>query len=66
MEPLAPGKTLGILGGGQLGRLLAEAAKSLGYRTAALDASPKAPALQVVDMPFVGAVDDEERSRTLS
>ncbi len=58
MEPLAPGKTLGILGGGQLGRLIAEAAKSLGYRTAALDASASAPALQVVDIPIVGAVDD--------
>jgi len=58
VEPLAPGKTLGILGGGQLGRLLAEAAKTLGYRTAALDSSPNSPALQVVDIPIVGAVDD--------
>ena len=58
MEPLAPGKTLGILGGGQLGRLLAQAAKGLGYRTAALDASASAPALQVVDVPVVGGVDD--------
>jgi 5-(carboxyamino)imidazole ribonucleotide synthase len=58
VQPLAPGKTLGILGGGQLGRLIAEAAKGLGYRTAALDSSPSSPALQVVDIPFVGAVDD--------
>lgn len=58
MGPLAPGKTLGILGGGQLGRLIAEAAKSLGYRTAALDSSASSPALQVVDLPIVGPVDD--------
>ena len=58
MEPLARGKTLGILGGGQLGRLLAEAAATLGYRTAALDASAKSPALQIVDIPIIGAVDD--------
>ncbi len=59
MDPLARGKTLGILGGGQLGRLIAEAAKELGYRTAALDSSRSSPALQVVDIPIVGAVDDE-------
>jgi 5-(carboxyamino)imidazole ribonucleotide synthase len=58
VEPLAPGKTLGILGGGQLGRLIAEAAKALGYRTAALDSSASSPALQVVDLPIVGPVDD--------
>ncbi|MDD5305208.1 MAG: 5-(carboxyamino)imidazole ribonucleotide synthase [Elusimicrobia bacterium] len=58
MEPLAQGKTLGILGGGQLGRLIAEAAATLGYRTAALDASAKSPALQIVDIPIIGAVDD--------
>ena len=58
MEPLAPGKTLGILGGGQLGRLIAEAAMTLGYRTAALDASVKSPALQIVDIPIIGAVDN--------
>ena len=58
MEPLAPGKTLGILGGGQLGRLIAEAAATLGYRTAALDASAKSPALQIVDIPIIGAVDN--------
>ena len=56
--PLAPGKTLGILGGGQLGRLIAQAAKTLGYRTAALDSSAPSPALQVVDVPIVGAVSD--------
>jgi 5-(carboxyamino)imidazole ribonucleotide synthase len=66
MTPLAPGKTLGILGGGQLGRLIAEAAKALGYRTAALDAAKDSPALQVVDVPVVGAVDDPEAAKRLA
>ncbi|MBI3565366.1 MAG: ATP-grasp domain-containing protein, partial [Elusimicrobia bacterium] len=58
MTALKPGQTLGILGGGQLGRLIAQAAKDLGWRTAALDAAKDSPALQVVDSPVVGPVDD--------
>jgi 5-(carboxyamino)imidazole ribonucleotide synthase len=63
---LAPGKTLGILGGGQLGRLIAEAAKGLGYRTAALDASAESPALQAVDVPVVGPVNDAATAMKLA
>ncbi len=63
---LAAGRTLGILGGGQLGRLLAEAARALGYKTAALDAAADAPALQFVDMPVVGSVDDPAAARRLA
>jgi len=33
MTPLPPGSTIGILGGGQLGRMLATAAAQLGYHT---------------------------------
>jgi len=66
LGPLAPGKTLGILGGGQLGRLIAEAAKGLGYKTAALDASASSPALQAVDFPIVGPVDDAAAAMTLA
>ncbi|MBI3288835.1 MAG: 5-(carboxyamino)imidazole ribonucleotide synthase [Elusimicrobia bacterium] len=63
---MPPGRTLGILGGGQLGRLIAQAAKSLGYRTAALDASAQSPALQVVDVPVVGAVEDPQAALRLA
>jgi 5-(carboxyamino)imidazole ribonucleotide synthase len=63
---LAPGRTIGILGGGQLGRLLAEAARGLGYKTAALDPSPDAPALQFVDVPVAGPVDDPASARRLA
>ena len=66
MTPLPPGKTLGILGGGQLGRLIAQAAKSLGYRTAALDSAADSPALQVVDAPIVGPMDDVSAARRLA
>ncbi|UPT74789.1 MAG: 5-(carboxyamino)imidazole ribonucleotide synthase [Elusimicrobiota bacterium] len=65
-EPLKPGRTLGILGGGQLGRLIAQAAKALGYRTAALDASAKSPALQAVDVPIVASVEDRDAALRLA
>jgi len=42
--PLKPGVTLGVLGGGQLGRMWSHAAQSLGYRTAVLDPDPHSPA----------------------
>jgi 5-(carboxyamino)imidazole ribonucleotide synthase len=41
---LKPGATLGVLGGGQLGRMWSHAAQSLGYRTAVLDPDPHSPA----------------------
>ncbi len=63
---LASGKTLGILGGGQLGRMIAQAARGLGFKTAALDAAADAPALQVVDFPVVGSVDDPAAARRLA
>ncbi|OGR96750.1 MAG: 5-(carboxyamino)imidazole ribonucleotide synthase [Elusimicrobia bacterium RBG_16_66_12] len=60
------GRTLGILGGGQLGRFLALAARDLGWGTAALDPSAASPALQVVDRPIVGAVDDVQAACRLA
>jgi 5-(carboxyamino)imidazole ribonucleotide synthase len=42
-----PGSTIGILGGGQLGRMLAMAAAQLGYRCHIFDADRQAPAAQV-------------------
>ena len=44
MTPLKPGATLGVLGGGQLGRMWSHAAQALGYRTAVLDPDPHSPA----------------------
>ncbi|HEY8966596.1 MAG TPA: 5-(carboxyamino)imidazole ribonucleotide synthase [Candidatus Methylacidiphilales bacterium] len=48
--PILPGKTIGILGGGQLGRMLALSARKLGYRVHIYEPSPEAPAGQVADL----------------
>ena len=42
--PLLPGSTLGVLGGGQLGRMFVHQAQAMGYFTAVLDADPTSPA----------------------
>ena len=44
---LPPGSTLGVLGGGQLGRMFAHAAQAMGYFTAVLDADVESPAGRV-------------------
>jgi len=41
---ILPGATLGVLGGGQLGRMFAHAAQAMGYFTAVLDKDPTSPA----------------------
>ena len=46
-EPLAPGATIGILGGGQLGRMLSMAAARLGFRCHIYEPAPAPPAAQV-------------------
>jgi 5-(carboxyamino)imidazole ribonucleotide synthase len=48
-QPIAPGAWLGLLGGGQLGRMFSMAAQSLGYRVAVLDPSADSPAGSVAD-----------------
>lgn len=55
---LLPGSTLGILGGGQLGRMVAMAARSLGYRVQVMDPDPSCPARFVVDACFEGGWSD--------
>jgi 5-(carboxyamino)imidazole ribonucleotide synthase len=58
-EPaLPPGSTIGILGGGQLGRMLALAARPMGYRIAILDPDPACPASAVADRQIVGGYGD--------
>jgi len=43
-DVILPGATLGVMGGGQLGRMFVHAAQSMGYRTAVLDADDTSPA----------------------
>ena len=61
---LAPA-TIGILGGGQLGRMLGLAARELGYRIAVLDPDPACPAAAVADRVVVGRYDNVEAAREL-
>jgi len=56
--PLLPGSTIGIIGGGQLGRMLAMAAARLGYRTAILEPQADCPAAQLANRQIVAAYDD--------
>jgi 5-(carboxyamino)imidazole ribonucleotide synthase len=53
-----PGVTIGLLGGGQLGRMMIQAAHRLGVRVAVLDPDPKGPAGQIADQVVVGAYND--------
>jgi 5-(carboxyamino)imidazole ribonucleotide synthase len=57
-HPLYPPASLGVLGGGQLGRMFVQAAQRLGFRTVVLAASADAPAAQVAHEVVVGPPDD--------
>ena len=56
---IPPGGTIGILGGGQLGRMLAQAAQSLGYRVHVFCPDQGAPATQVTDSVTLAEYSDE-------
>lgn len=62
-----PGGTIGMLGGGQLGRMMALAARTLGFQVKALDPDPTCPALSVVDecitAPFTDAAAAERMAK---
>jgi 5-(carboxyamino)imidazole ribonucleotide synthase len=60
--PMAGGRmaTLGVLGGGQLGRMFVHAAQALGYQTAVLDPDPISPAGRASDVHIATAYDDEQ------
>jgi 5-(carboxyamino)imidazole ribonucleotide synthase len=55
---ILPGATLGVLGGGQLGRMFALRARVMGYRVVVLEADPRSPAGQVADEQIEAAYDD--------
>ncbi len=54
MSPLPPGRTIGILGGGQLGRMLSHAASQLGFDVCIFTDEPDSPASRVSARTFVG------------
>lgn len=64
--PLPQGATIGILGGGQLGRMLAMSAARLGYRTVVLDPSADSPAAQLCNTFIQAAYDSSQALRRLA
>jgi 5-(carboxyamino)imidazole ribonucleotide synthase len=58
MRPIPPGATIGIIGGGQLGRMLAMAAAQLGYRTHVFAPEASGPAADVSSAWTMAAYDD--------
>ena len=63
---VSPGGLLAILGGGQLGRMTAMAARTMGYRVRVMDPEPACPASFVVDETIVGRWDDVAAARRLA
>lgn len=54
-----PGQTIGIIGGGQLGRMMAIAAKEAGFKIAVLEPAMNSPCGQIADIRIVAPYDDE-------
>ncbi len=65
-KPILPGATIGILGGGQLGRMTAMAARSLGYRVHALDPDPSCASRYVVERLITAPFDDAGAAEELA
>ncbi|EJY56290.1 phosphoribosylaminoimidazole carboxylase, ATPase subunit [Alicyclobacillus hesperidum URH17-3-68] len=63
---ILPPAVIGILGGGQLGRMMALDGRRMGYRFQVLDPTPDCPAAQVSDGQVVAKYDDVEAAKLLS
>jgi 5-(carboxyamino)imidazole ribonucleotide synthase len=66
MHPIVPDAMLGMLGGGQLGRMFALSARSMGYRVAVLDPDEESPAGALADVHIRAAYDDGDALRILA
>jgi 5-(carboxyamino)imidazole ribonucleotide synthase len=66
MSVILPGSTIGMLGGGQLGRMSTFKARQLGYNVVVLDPTPNSPCGQVADEQIVAGFDDEAALRQLA
>ncbi|WP_422048764.1 5-(carboxyamino)imidazole ribonucleotide synthase [Shimia sp.] len=65
-DPLPLGSTIGILGGGQLGRMLSVAASRLGYKTCIYEPGGDCPASHVANYHFQKSYDDAEALRAFA
>ncbi|WP_217587871.1 5-(carboxyamino)imidazole ribonucleotide synthase [Lentibacillus saliphilus] len=63
---ILPSQTIGIIGGGQLGRMMAIAAKYMGYQVVVLDPTPNCPTAQVADQQITAAYADLEAIKALT
>jgi 5-(carboxyamino)imidazole ribonucleotide synthase len=63
---IAPGRTIGILGGGQLGRMTAMAARAMGFNVHVLDPDPDCPAKAVADRCITAKFDDADAAADLA
>jgi 5-(carboxyamino)imidazole ribonucleotide synthase len=63
---ISPGKTIGIVGGGQLGRMMALSAREMGYHIAVVDPTKSSPCGQIADIEIVGNYDDPEAIQKLA
>lgn len=57
---ISPGKTIGIIGGGEIARMLALSAKKMGYQIGVLDPEKGCPAAQVADWQIIAPFDNQE------
>lgn len=65
-RPILPGATIGVLGGGQLGRMFAMAARRLGYRVHTLAPEGDTPTGQIADVEFQASYDDLDQVRAFA
>ncbi|MBU0878515.1 MAG: NAD-binding protein, partial [Candidatus Omnitrophica bacterium] len=65
-KKIYPPSTIGILGGGQLGKMLALEAKKMGYKVIVLDPTPNCPCAQVCDEQIAAEFSDKIRSLKLA
>ena len=63
---IEPGSIIGILGGGQLGRMTGMAARSLGYDVHVLDPDPNCPASVIASRTIAARFDDPEAAAALA
>lgn len=62
-KTILPGSTIGILGSGQLGRMLAQAARTMGYRVHTYSPEKDTPTGQIADREFSAAYEDAKALR---
>jgi 5-(carboxyamino)imidazole ribonucleotide synthase len=65
-KQIKPGSTIGILGGGQLGRMIALAGRAMGYRFVTMDPTEDSPCGQVADRQIVARYEDVEAAMQLA